>query len=380
MKTALQRWTAIFVIIGGACVAPLISVEEVRPTGAQNVTPRELTVVSWNVENLFDTDNDPQNPADDAFTPRGWQRWTEKRYRTKLRHLAEVLSELGGDIVCLQEVENRQVLEDLAAVLQQHYGVDYRHIVHREGTDHRGIEVAILAKFPPATARWVAPVPDQRDILIAEFVVSGYSLTIFVNHWKSRIGPLEECTRMRLAQAGAVRAELDRIFTTNRHAAVIVLGDFNDDYDGAALVHRLQSIPDRQRVVEDQSARLLYNLHAGLPHDQRGTFYYHRGKTWNSFDSMSVSRSMLVGGEGWKVREATYQVVKPVNMTNAQAIPKPFRPLRGSKGCPSSYSEGYSDHFPVRVVLILSSDNAPPGQAARGRPQLSRLERFASSR
>ena len=54
------------------------------------------------------------------------------------------LSGCDADIVCLQEVENRRVLDDLATLLRQDDGPGYAHIVHREGPDHRGVDVAML--------------------------------------------------------------------------------------------------------------------------------------------------------------------------------------------------------------------------------------------
>ena len=42
-------------------------------------TPQTLTIVQWNVENLFDTDDDPANPGDDEYLPGSWRRWTRRR-------------------------------------------------------------------------------------------------------------------------------------------------------------------------------------------------------------------------------------------------------------------------------------------------------------
>ena len=41
------------------------------------------TVAFYNVENLFDTYDDPNNTWDEARTPNGEDRWTEKKYRQK---------------------------------------------------------------------------------------------------------------------------------------------------------------------------------------------------------------------------------------------------------------------------------------------------------
>ncbi|MGY8915166.1 MAG: endonuclease/exonuclease/phosphatase family protein, partial [Flavobacteriales bacterium] len=108
------------------------------------------TIAFYNVENLFDTINDP-NTFDDDRTPRGKDQWTTDRYQQKIENISRVLSEIGADIsttspdiIGLCEIENRQVLEDLIAhpyLTDKGYG-----IIHYESPDERGIDVALLYK------------------------------------------------------------------------------------------------------------------------------------------------------------------------------------------------------------------------------------------
>ena len=94
--------------------------------GSDTLPPREIseekvaskaTIMFWNVENLFDTTDDPET-EDDEFTPRGQRHWTASRLRTKIHHLATAIVEAGkGDfppLVALAEVENDSVLEQLS--------------------------------------------------------------------------------------------------------------------------------------------------------------------------------------------------------------------------------------------------------------------------
>ena len=73
-------------------------------------------IMFYNVENLFDTADDPST-ADDEFTPRGKKHWTKAKYTDKLLKIAEVIDSVGDKelpcIIGLAEVENRWVLEDL---------------------------------------------------------------------------------------------------------------------------------------------------------------------------------------------------------------------------------------------------------------------------
>ena len=321
---------------------------------------RDLTVVQWNVENLFDTADDPGNPGDDPFTPRGWEHWTDSHYQAKLEHLAWVLDRLRGDIVCLEEVENRRVLEDLVAVLRRNYHRSYEHITHRDGTDHRGIDVAMISALKPTAVRWLTPVHEQRDILVADFQAGGKPVTVMVNHWKSRLGPKAEATAIRAKEAKAVRIEVDRMLAANAAAAIMLVGDFNDDFDGRAMTEWFGSATNLQDVLTDPLGKLFYSLHAGLPPDARGTIFYKKNRSWDSFDSISVSRSMVApatqSNSGWRVQSGSYEVVRLSETADENGVPKPFRRLNKGETAWGGYMEGYSDHFPVRVAITLNGN------------------------
>ena len=105
------------------------------------------TVAFYNLENLFDTINNPN--FDEEWLPNGSQNWTSEKYSKKLENLARVLSEIGtGEnpnsptLIGGSEIENRGVLEDL--VKQPKLAVNDYGIVHYESPDKRGIDVALL--------------------------------------------------------------------------------------------------------------------------------------------------------------------------------------------------------------------------------------------
>src|SRR5690606_15011628 len=106
------------------------------------------TVAFYNVENLFDYEDDPLT-FDDDRTPEGKDHWTQEIYEAKLANMAKVIAEIGADVtgtspaligVC--EVENLRVLEDLVnqePLVNKDYG-----IVHFDSPGRRGIDVALL--------------------------------------------------------------------------------------------------------------------------------------------------------------------------------------------------------------------------------------------
>ncbi|QZE14408.1 endonuclease/exonuclease/phosphatase family protein [Halosquirtibacter laminarini] len=114
---------------------------------AQEGSPYALRIVSYNVENLFYPEDDP-DIADDEFTINHYRRWGYSRYFRKISQISKAIVATFPydypDIVCLCEIENRQVLHDLigSPLLRS---ANYS-IVHRDGPDPRGIDVAFLVR------------------------------------------------------------------------------------------------------------------------------------------------------------------------------------------------------------------------------------------
>ena len=108
----------------------------------------EYIIAFYNLENLFDINNDPAS-YDSDFLPGSEKRWTKKRYDRKLFKLGQVISKIGVDegqrppaLVGLAEIENKKVIEDLlqsSALKPFDYG-----FVHYDSKDERGIDVALL--------------------------------------------------------------------------------------------------------------------------------------------------------------------------------------------------------------------------------------------
>ena len=96
----------------------------VTVTQAQKKQYAIYAVAFYNLENLFDTINQP-NTNDEEFTPSGSYRWGGLKYRNKLNNLAYAISNFATDnsspfklkngpaVIGVSEIENEQVLEDL---------------------------------------------------------------------------------------------------------------------------------------------------------------------------------------------------------------------------------------------------------------------------
>jgi endonuclease/exonuclease/phosphatase family metal-dependent hydrolase len=307
--------------------------------------------MSWNVGNLFDADNDPDNVFDDEFTPKGKMNWTKEAYLGKLKNLAWVIAQVKPDILGLAEVENRRVLVDLQKLLKEVHKFDLPEIVHREGTDARSIEVALLSRHKPESMSWLAGNPYGREMVCGTFKVDGAPVTVVMCHWKSKLipkGKIErEITALRINEAKIVRGFIDEQMKKDKNAAIVVMGDFNDDYTSPTLTEHALFFADRGKLKSSPSA--LYNLAADLPEAKRGTYCYK--KQWEAIDSLSVSQPMLapLSSRAWAVEPNTYEVFRDSRLIDKNGNPKGFRVVV-PKAAPR-YTYGYSDHLPVVTWL-----------------------------
>jgi endonuclease/exonuclease/phosphatase family metal-dependent hydrolase len=309
---------------------------------------------SWNTENFFDADDDPDNEGDDEFTAEAWTRWTPARYELKLKHIAQVIAAMKPDVIFLTEIENLRVMRDLRDAVKD-AGWDMPFIIHRDGPDKRGIDNAALSRHKPVKVDWLSPTPYQRLVLVAEFKVDGRKLTLFGNHWKSHYGNAEQATQTRTAEARAVRAAIEEHLAADPAAAILCSGDFNDSIDTPILLDEAAFSTNRTAVLEGKKGHLLYNLASGRPKKEIRTYYYSRKNRWDSFDSILVSPGLLHDAENpspWVVDEATYQVFTLPKMRDKKnGAPIPFRRVVRRTGV--EVLSGYSDHFPVRVELFF---------------------------
>jgi predicted extracellular nuclease len=315
------------------------------------------TVAFYNVENLFDIENDSLT-FDDDRTPEGKDRWTSERYERKITHISKVLSQIGNDItgsspdiIGLCEVENLQVIEDLIGhrlLLDKNYG-----IVHFDSPDERGIDVALLYKksaFLPSSFTSVRLLlidkEEERNYTRDQLVVGGFldnePVHFIVNHWPSRSGGEARSKPGRLAAARLNRRIIDSISKSNPNAKIISMGDLNDDpFDDS-----LKKVLKTQGTESDLDLKALFNPMERLFRLGIGSLAY-RDK-WNLFDQILFTANMVGTENGgyhfWRagVFNAPYLITK-----KGQYKGYPFRTYASG-----IYTGGYSDHFPVYVYLI----------------------------
>lgn len=314
---------------------------------------KSFLVVSYNVENLYDTVNSPLF-EDDEFTPSGEKAWTYDRYKKKLNDLARVVMSIPGKelpaLIGLSEIENRKVLEDLAGQRGLRKG-DYK-IVHEDGQDPRGIECALLYRpdlFKYKSHEYV-PIDDPVDpdylyrgiLHVKGKAPDGSSLHIFVNHWKSRSGGEQETERQRMFSAISLRKQMDLLMARESGFKVIVMGDFNDEPTNRSLTNGLSALNKRRNIQMGDYYNLFYDLHNI---EGKGTYNYQGN--WNMLDQVIISYNLLDQERGLTTGFRSGVILKEewmlyVSEKYGESLPS------ATYGGPEYYG-GPSDHLPVYV-------------------------------
>jgi predicted extracellular nuclease len=306
-------------------------------------------VAWWNVENLFDTADDPAVAGDEEFTPGGPKKWDEARLNRKLANLAGVIRKMndkrGPDVLGVCEVENRSVVERLVtdlAVPGRRY-----HVVHQDSPSERGIDTAIVydADRLELKAARFHPVPGikTRDVAEAEFAVAGADgrrLWVFANHWPSQAHPEDERNRA----ADVLRARLDAILAADAAADVVILGDLNDHPGDEAVTRHLKTTDDPAKAT----GGVLYDTVWPIQRAGRGTYVF-RNK-WEVIDHLVVSPGLLAkDGLRWR-RDSTTELKYPELIFDPKGdkqIPRPNRTFSGN----AYHATGVADHLPLECVL-----------------------------
>ncbi|MEJ5262062.1 MAG: hypothetical protein WHT45_05240 [Ignavibacterium sp.] len=328
---------------------------------AQN-NDNTLVVSFWNLENLFDVNNDPLK-NDEEFLPEGSKQWTTDRLERKFYNLSRVIRSMNNglvpDILGVCEVENKEVLDSLI----KKYLFDKNYIAESpEAPDERGIQTGII--YDAAKFKLLQVYTDTiklgqdihtRLILGAKLLLKpSDTIYVFVNHWPSRRGGEKESESRRIKAAETLRKRIDIIFSENKNAKIFIMGDFNDEPVNKSILNYLKAQPilcDSTEMIEnlklEKDNSVLFNLSYHAFSNGEGSYKYQ--DDWNMLDQIIVSKELIIGS---KVRYLcnSFQVYRPEFMVTrtGKFQGTPFPTYGGNR-----YLGGYSDHFPVTATFKI---------------------------
>ncbi|NBB79158.1 MAG: hypothetical protein GVY36_06875 [Verrucomicrobia bacterium] len=368
-------------LAGVGCMAA-DSPETAKSSGSSASPTIEFTVVTYNVENLFDVDGVAMfydYAIEDESEPFSYSR---RKFQTKLENIVAALKTFndgaGPAIILFQELEAdftpESTVEDWEAFLSEHAGQSVGDMLGASWRNHyagypshawllkalsdaglTGYDVvvspaygmdsgiahanAVFSKYPIndfALHRLV----KARDIVEAEIDVQGHSLTVYVNHWKSGASNPDR-EPIRVENARVLRELIDAKLAEDPNADIIVAGDLNSHYNQAELFPDIETgINDilGSSGAEDFSQSDLYNLWFELPVEERYS------EVWRG--SRGTLMHMLVtpglyDESGISYVDGSFEKLVLPGL-NADAIGRPVRwNFAGETG------GGSTDHFPV---------------------------------
>ena len=288
-----------------------------------------LRIVSYNVENLFDTKHDTLK-NDSSFLPEGMHHWTYRRYQTKIDRIAQVLVNIGGwesvPLVGLCEVENARCLRNLCYKLRRFH---YKY-VHYDSPDERGVDVALLydsTRLSILNSRALSLSLDgdaTRDILyVSALYEQRDTVHVMMCHLPSQLGGASNTDWKRQRAKSLIQSQIDSILLLQPSANIVVMGDMNtsaqDDLTG------------------------MVNLMIPIQKMGKGTHKYQG--IWTCLDQFYVSHSLL--------EQSTATIFAPQWLLEEDTKYLDYKPHRTYIGF--RYNDGYSDHLPI--VLHLRLDN-----------------------
>ena len=280
-----------------------------------------LSVLFYNVENLFDTEDDSLK-MDNEFLPNGKKKWSSTRWNQKTVNVTKVIA--GNDfpeIIGLCEIENKNVLEKI----KNHYILrdnEYS-IIHFESPDLRGIDCAILYQskkldlLAMKANKIDLPGRKTRDIVSATFTYRKDTFSVFVNHWPSRYGGRKKSNSKRQIASETLLHLMDSTSKHHPNYKIIAMGDFNDEPGDSSLI-TLKKYSNRSKEL-------------------KGTLKY-KGR-WQIFDQFICSKNfnynlMVYSPDFLLEEDKTY------------GGKKPFRTYYGP-----FFNGGFSDHLPVKLTF-----------------------------
>jgi len=317
---------------------------------------------------------------------------------------ALAIADTHADIVCLQEVENLQALEEFERdYVSGMTGLSYPEQVLIEGNDTRGIDVALMARRSTSTgesieigqvishgmksferlgvyntrlAKMGIEAKDRvfrRDCLEVNLRIGGKPVTLFVCHFKS-MGPFrngmtgrEYTMPVRQAEAQSVRNIIEDKFGGARAARMrwLICGDLNDYTERQVISGNRQQGYRFAMKKEDHSGidplladDFAISLMQRRARDDRWTLYYASGAIEEPADPKNPATHHLV--------QLDYLLASPaIAKANAKALPhvvrsgQPHRTVFPEDQDVERYPRtGWdrpkaSDHCPVAVTLKI---------------------------
>ena len=313
------------------------------------ISAEQISIMSYNLNNLFDSKDDA-GKDDKAYLPielknnddhivgclqvnnSKWRNeclfldWSEDVVQKKISNISDLLASMGEsqpDIIAIQEIENLNVLRMLFSKIE---ALGYTDFALIEGEDYRGIDNAIISKYPIYGARNFkirfsdsVEVTSSRPIFEVKLGLDNEIIRVYVVHFP--------------APYNSPNSRIDAL--NNLYAIVnshndkwIALGDFN-----------ITSQEEKDLGIYSQLNNDWYVSHLDGCKKCKGTFFYSQDGTWSFLDAIVFPKNKKMS------LESSYILGNEINVDTNSGKPRDFGILTG---------KGISDHLPVIAEIKIN--------------------------
>ena len=297
----------------------------------------EIFTMFYNVENFFDTINNPMT-SDNEFLPDAKKKWNTEKYNHKINQLSKVFSNINNgnhpNLIGLCEVENKNVINDL---LKNNFFLNHTYnIIHVNSPDNRGIDCALLfdKNFKLLKSDFIKiNIPDSRptrDIVYAKLQVNDLILNVFINHWPSRWGGQDKTEHKRIYTASILKNYIKNNIDESEY--ILIMGDLNDEPHNKSI---------KDILLQDNLINLM-----SLLDNEMGSYNY-KGK-WSFIDHIIISKNIFQPNSKLKIKNYNSYNPEWILYTNENGDKKPNRTFGGN-----NWYRGFSDHLAIFSTFIL---------------------------
>ncbi len=328
-----------------------------------NIYAKEFTVLSYNVENLFDLKK--QNTEYKEYIPNTKSKWNKKNFDVKLSNIIKVLKNTNSDIIALQEIENKDIIKKIQKELPQ-----YKYYTFSK-YKKSSIGLAFLSKIEIIKNEQIDVSFKRRiyrPILESTFKIDNIKFKIFNNHWPSK--RVAESFRIKYA-----KKLQDRLKKLPKDYDYILLGDFNSNYDedrsfkynkklnnsyGITGINQvLNTTISKKYITYDdilkKEKRVHFNLWLDLKNNERFSSKY---KNQNNTPDNIIISPALFDTKRISYISNSFKVFKPNYLYENRRINR--WKMIGSKYKKVHAGFGYSDHLPIMASFSTSKENTNP--------------------
>ena len=295
---------------------------------------QSIKVMNWNLQTFFDATFDGNEYTDFKNAKSGWNK---EKYEERLDRLAGVIKELDADVVVMEELEKESQLQDIANRLSGTF--DFSTLYHHglfATNEGSSIGCAVLSRFPigeitvhSLDIRTNGKVPSMRPIIQFSLYSKEKTLTIFVNHWKSKSGGAEASETWRKKQ----EALLSRLMSKAKKngTALLACGDFNKDISEFDIYYKegteANLILHGKDDVPVFSPWILYNGTFAIP----GSYWYKNN--WERIDHFFAAGNIAL---------SDFCAENMGDWADGEGHPYRYQLWNG---------KGYSDHLPITCTV-----------------------------